>query len=124
LTGVTRYIKERKPDLKCVMADPYGSTMGGGEPGCYSIEGIGNTFMPETFDKRLVDEVIKIKDDEAVLEVRRLALQEGILADSSSGAALAAVRRVAESKAAEHGAANIVVILPDRGDRYFSKHLL
>jgi cysteine synthase A len=119
LTGVARYLKERNPDVKCVMADPVGSTMGGGEPGCYAIEGIGNTFLPETFDKKLVDEVIKVNDDEAILEVRRLAAQEGILAGSSSGAALTAARRVAE-----RGAANIVVILPDRGDRYFSKNLL
>ena len=119
LTGVARYIKERKPDVRCVMADPVGSTMGGGEPGCYAIEGIGNTFMPETMEMSLVDEVIKVKDEEAVSEVRMLAAKEGILAGSSSGAALSAAR-----KAAQRGPGNIVVLLPDRGDRYFSKHLL
>lgn len=118
LTGIARYIKEKKPDTACIMADPIGSTMGGGEAGCYAIEGIGNTFMPDTMDMSLVDEVIKVRDDEAVAEARRLACGEGILAGSSSGAALAAARKVAQR---EPG--HIVVLLPDRGDRYFSKHL-
>jgi cysteine synthase len=120
LSGVVKYIKEKKPSVKCVLADPFGSTIGGGEAGCYSIEGIGNTFMPETMDMALVDEVIKIEDDEAVTEVRRLAAKEGILAGSSSGAALTAARKIA----ARIESGNIVVILPDRGDRYFSKNLL
>lgn len=119
ITGIVRYIKEKKPDIKCVLADPYGSTMGGGIAGCYSIEGIGNTFMPETMDMSLVDEVIKVNDGDAIKEVRSLAAREGIIAGSSSGAALSAAR-----KAAQESGGNIVVILPDRGDRYFSKHLL
>lgn len=120
LTGIARYLKERIPSLKCVMADPYGSTMGGGEAGCYAIEGIGNTFMPETMDISLVDEVIKVRDQEALDEVRLLAAKEGILAGSSSGAALTAARKTA-ARAPEDS--NIVVVLPDRGDRYFSKNL-
>jgi Cysteine synthase len=120
LTGIARFLKERIPALKCVMADPYGSTMGGGEAGCYAIEGIGNTFMPETMDLSLVDEVIKVRDQEALDEVRLLAAKEGILAGSSSGAALTAARKTA-AQAAE--GSNIVVVLPDRGDRYFSKNL-
>lgn len=119
ITGAARYIKEKKPDVKCVMADPVGSTMGGGNPGCYAIEGIGNTFMPETMDMSLVDEVVKVNDDEAVSEVRRLAASEGILAGSSSGAALAAARKIARRVTG-----NIIVLFPDRGDRYFSKNLL
>ncbi len=120
LTGAARYLKEKLPRLQCVMADPFGSTMGGGEPGCYAIEGIGNTFMPETMDMNLVDRVIKVKDEEATAEVRLLAAKEGILAGSSSGAALSATRKAADF--AENGS-NIVIILPDRGDRYFSKNL-
>ena len=120
LSGVARFLKEKLPALKCVMADPHGSTMGGGEPGCYSIEGIGNTFMPETMDMSLVDSVIKVSDREAVEEARLLAAKEGILAGTSSGAALTAARKAAVS--AEKGS-SIVVILPDRGDRYFSKNL-
>ena len=120
LSGAGRYLKEKKPSVRIVMADPYGSTMGGGEPGCYSIEGIGNTFMPGTMDMSLVDEVIKIRDDEALEELRLLAAKEGVLAGTSSGAALSAARRAA-AKAPE--GSNLVVILPDRGDRYFSKHI-
>ncbi len=120
LTGVAKYLKERKKDVRIVMADPYGSTMGGGQPGCYAIEGIGNTFMPETMDMSLVDRVFKITDAEAVEELRRLAAQEGILAGTSSGAALSAARKAA---ALAPAGSNLAVILPDRGDRYFSKHI-
>lgn len=120
LTGAARFLKEKIPGLRCVMADPYGSTMGGGTPGCYAIEGIGNTFMPETMDIALVDRVVKVTDQEALGEVRLLAAREGILAGSSSGAALSAARKAAEE--AKEGN-NIVVILPDRGDRYLSKNL-
>lgn len=120
LSGVARYLKEQKPSVRCVMADPVGSTMGGGEAGCYAIEGIGNTFMPKTMDMKLVDFIVKVNDEEAIRETRLLATREGIVAGSSSGAALAAARKVAEDGAA----GNLVVILPDRGDRYFSKHLL
>lgn len=120
LSGAARYLKERKPELKVVMADPYGSTMGGGEPGCYAIEGIGNMFMPETMEMSLVDEVVKVGDEEAFGELRLLAAKEGILAGTSSGAALSAARKAAEK--APRGS-NLAVILPDRGDRYFSKHI-
>jgi cysteine synthase A len=120
LSGAARFLKEKIPQLKCVMADPCGSTMGGGDPGCYSIEGIGNTFMPKTMDMDLVDQVVKITDQEALREVRLLAAKEGILAGSSSGAALTAARQTAAT--AEKGS-RIVVILPDRGDRYLSKNL-
>jgi len=120
LSGIARYIKGENSSVKCILADPYGSTMGGGEAGCYAIEGIGNTFMPEAMDMTLVDKVIKVRDQEAIGEVRLLAAKEGILAGSSSGAALTAARKAAEL--APDGS-NIVVVLPDRGDRYFSKQL-
>lgn len=120
LSGVAKYIKEQNSRVKVIMADPLGSTMGGGEPGCYAIEGIGNTFMPATMDIALVDEVYKIKDEEAISEIRLLAAKEGILAGTSSGAALSAARKAA-GKVPE--GSNLVVILPDRGDRYFSKHI-
>lgn len=120
LSGVAKYLKEQNSAVKIIMADPVGSTMGGGKPGCYSIEGIGNTFMPHTMNMSLVDQVYKINDEEAVEELRLLAAREGVLAGTSSGAALSAVRKAAQE--APKGS-NIVVILPDRGDRYFSKHI-
>ena len=118
-SGIMKYLKEQNPDIKGILADPVGSTMGGGEHGDYNIEGIGNDFIADTMDMKLVDEVIKITDDDAFNGARYLASKEGIFAGSSSGAAFAAAKMLAESGAT----GNIVIVLPDRGDRYFSKHL-
>lgn len=118
-TGILRYLKEKNPDIKGILADPEGSTMGGGEHGDYNIEGIGNDFIADTMDMSLVDDVIKITDDEAFEMVNRLSHNEGIFAGSSSGAAMAAVMKLSEK--IEN--ANIVTVFPDRGDRYFSTHI-
>lgn len=118
-SGVLRYLKERDPEIKGVLADPVGSTMGGGEHGDYNIEGIGNDFIADTMDMRLVDNVIKVTDAEAFQYSRLLAEKEGIIAGSSSGAAMAAVLKLAE----KIDTGNIVTIFPDRGDRYFSAGL-
>lgn len=118
-SGVVKYLKERNPEIQGILADPVGSTMGGGEHGDYDIEGIGNDFIADTMDMSLVDQVVKITDTEAFDGARELARKEGIFAGSSSGAALAAAKKFA--LAGNQG--NFVIILPDRGDRYFSKHL-
>ncbi|MBR3046235.1 MAG: cysteine synthase family protein [Oscillospiraceae bacterium] len=118
-TGILRYLKEKNPQIRGILADPVGSTMGGGEHGDYNIEGIGNDFIAETMDMSLVDDVIKINDAEAFTAAKRLAKTEGIFAGSSSGAALAAVLKLTER--IESG--NIVTVFPDRGDRYFSTGL-
>lgn len=118
-TGVVKYLKEKNKDIKGILADPLGSTIGGGFEGCYDIEGIGNNFIPGTMDLQLVDEVVKISDEAAFDAVRKLAAKEGLIVGSSSGAALVAAIEI--SKKIEKG--NIVVILPDRGDRYFSKNI-
>jgi cysteine synthase A len=118
-TGISRYLKQKLPDIKAVLADPVGSTIGGGEHANYSIEGIGNDFIPKTLDMSLVDLIYKVNDEEAFHSSRELARREGIFAGSSSGAALAAALKLA--KDIDHG--NIVVVFPDRGDRYFSKNL-
>ena len=118
-SGVVKYLKEKNPSIKGVLADPYGSTIGGGEHFDYNIEGIGNDFIADTMDITLVDKVIKVTDDEAFKASRDLAKHEGILAGSSSGAALAAAIRLAE----EIDEGNIVTVFPDRGDRYLSKGL-
>lgn len=118
-SGVARYLKEKNPYVRAILADPIGSTMGGGPHGDYNIEGIGNDFIAETMDMSLVDEVIKISDDEAFSACKELAKREGVIAGSSSGAAF-----VAAQKAIKKGIrGNIVVLFPDRGDRYFSKGL-
>ena len=95
-SGVVKYLKEQNPGVVGVLADPYGSTIGGGEHFDYNIEGIGNDFIADTMDITLVDKVIKINDDEAFAASRNLAKHEGILAGSSSGAALAAALKLAE----------------------------
>lgn len=119
-SGVLAYLKEQDPSIQGVLADPEGSLMGGGdEHHDYNIEGIGNDFIPETMDMKLVDQVIKVKDAEAFQGARELAAREGILAGSSSGAALAAAQKLA----GQVGKVNIVILLPDRGDRYFSTGL-
>lgn len=118
-SGVVKYLKEQNPSIRGILADPVGSAMGGGEHADYDIEGIGNDFIADTMDMSLVDQVIKINDTEAFEGARKLALREGIIAGSSSGAALAAAEKLAASGAE----GNIAVILPDRGDRYFSEHL-
>ena len=118
-SGVVRYLKEQNPAIKGVLADPVGSTMGGGEHGDYNIEGIGNDFVADTMDMSLVDKVVKVDDNDAFTGARELAKKEGIFGGSSSGAALSAAKKLIDSGAR----GNIVVIFPDRGDRYFSKNL-
>ncbi len=118
-TGIVRYIKQQDPAVQGVLADPEGSTIGGGEHFDYNIEGIGNDFIPDTMDISLVDKVVKVNDREAFATVRDLARNEGIIAGSSSGAAMAAALKLA--KTLDRG--NIVVVFPDRGDRYFSTGL-
>ncbi len=120
ITGIAQYLKSKNPNIKIVLADPVGSILGGGESGTYKVEGIGNHFIPKIFDSSLIDDVEKIQDDEAMYFVRLLSKKEGVLAGSSSGAAVAgAVKQAYKAKEP----INIVVILPDRSDRYFSQHL-
>ncbi|MBO7485592.1 MAG: cysteine synthase family protein [Spirochaetaceae bacterium] len=125
--GIMRYLKEKNPEIKGVLADPVGSTMGGGEHGEYNIEGIGNDFIPETMDMTLVDKIIKINDSDAFEGARELARREGIFAGSSSGGAFSAAKKLTQEIAGKVTGTgktlNIVVVFPDRGDRYFSKGL-
>jgi cysteine synthase A len=118
-SGIMKHLKEKDTSIQGVLADPIGSIIGGGEHADYDIEGIGNDFIADTMDVSFIDKVIKINDDEAFEASRLLAKKEGILAGSSSGAALAASLKLADQ--IESG--NIVVVFPDRGDRYLSKGL-
>lgn len=118
-TGILRYLKEQNPAVRGILADPVGSTMGGGEHADYNIEGIGNDFIADTMDMSLVDDVVKVTDEEAFATARLLANTEGIFAGSSSGAAMAAVLKLTERVRS----GNIVTVFPDRGDRYFSTGL-
>ncbi|ELU5588213.1 cysteine synthase family protein [Clostridium perfringens] len=119
ISGVLKFLKENISEVKGILADPVGSIIGGGQCGTYKIEGIGNNFIPETMDMSLVDEVIKVNDEEAFGAVKLLAKKEGLIVGSSSGAAFAAALKLAE----KIYKGNIVTIFPDRGDRYFSTDL-
>ncbi|NLM12640.1 MAG: cysteine synthase family protein [Epulopiscium sp.] len=118
-TGVMKYLKEKNPSIKGVLADPYGSIIGGGACHAYRIEGIGNDFIPGNLEMNLVDDVEKISDEEAFGAVKDLAKKKGLLVGSSSGAVFAAA--IKQAKKMKKG--NIVMIFADRSDRYLSKNI-
>jgi len=118
VTGTVRYLRERKPDLVVVGADPEGSIYSGGQAGVrpYLVEGVGEDFWPQTFDPSTVDRWVTVSDRDAFLTTRRLAETEGILAGGSGGLALhAAFEVAAEVKDPE---AMVTVIIPDGGRIY------
>jgi cysteine synthase A len=119
ITGVAQYIKPLKPTFKAIAVEPEASpVLSGGTKGPHKIQGIGAGFIPEVLKLNLVDEIIKVKDDDAIQTARLLAKKEGILAGISSGAATWAALQVA--KRPENKGKTIVVILPDTGERYLS----
>ncbi len=121
ITGTVRYLRERKPELVVVGADPEGSIYSGGAENVrpYLVEGVGEDFWPQTFDASVVDRWVTVTDRDAFLTTRRLAQTEGILAGGSGGLALHAALEVAAD--VEDPQALIVVILPDGGRSYLSK---
>jgi len=118
ISGCARYLKERNPHTYIIAADPAGSVLSGDTPRSYKVEGIGEDFVPKTLNAQLIDEFIRVSDEESFNTARRLAKEEGILAGGSSGTALAAAIRYARRSNKEE---NIVVILPDTGRNYLSK---
>ncbi len=118
ISGAGRYLKERKPDLMVVGADPEGSVFSGDEPRPYLVEGIGEDFWPETFDREVVDRYIRVSDRDSFLTARAITRQEGILVGGSSGTALFAALEVARQL---DGDATLVVVFPDTGRNYLSK---
>jgi cysteine synthase A len=119
-TGVARYMKEHVPGVLAIAVTTQGSVLGGGEAGTHKVEGIGNNFVPETFDPAVCDEVIVVMDVDAFGTVKRLAAEAGVLAGSSGGAAVfaasAVARRLGEGK-------RVVTIIPDSAERYLSKKI-
>ncbi len=118
-TGIARAIKKLNPELLCFLVEPTGSILGGGAPGFYRLEGIGQReFIPPNLDRSMADEVIAISDQEAFATVRRLAATEGVLVGGSSGAAAAAALQVA-ARLGE--AKRVVTLFPDGAERYMSQ---
>jgi cysteine synthase len=119
ITGISEVIKEKKPGFRAIAVEPETSAvLSGGRPGPHKIQGIGAGFMPEVLRMDLIDEVIKVSNENAGLLMKRLAQEEGILAGISSGAAVWAAIEVAKRE--ENEGKMIVVILPDTGERYIS----
>lgn len=122
VSGAGRRLKEHKPEVRVVAVEPASSAvLSTGVAGKHRIQGIGAGFVPETYDAGVVDEVVRVGDDEAAAHARLLARQEGLLVGISSGAAYAAALRLA--RRAEHAGKTIVALLPDTGERYLSTGL-
>jgi cysteine synthase A len=122
ITGITDVIKSRKPEFKAIAVEPKDSpVLSGGKPGPHKIQGIGAGFVPDVFRRDLVDEIIKVEYEDAIVTARKLAKEEGILVGISSGAAAYAGLQVAARP--ENKGKQIVVILPDTGERYLSTEL-
>jgi cysteine synthase len=117
-TGLARYFKRLRPDVRAVLVEPQGSVWGGGPAGPHKVEGIGNSFWPGALDRAMVDEVATVSDDDAFAAVRALARREGLLVGGSAGAAAHAARTVAERM--PPGAA-VVTVFADGFERYLGK---
>ncbi len=122
ITGISEVIKKRKPSFKTIAVEPDASAvLSGDKPGLHKIQGIGAGFIPPVLNKEIIDEIIRVTNDDAGDTARRLAKSEGILAGISSGAAVWAACEVAKRK--ENKDKLIVVIIPDTGERYLTTWL-
>ncbi|MFA5176971.1 MAG: pyridoxal-phosphate dependent enzyme, partial [Candidatus Omnitrophota bacterium] len=122
ITGIAEALKKKKASIKAIAVEPEDSAvLSGGRPGAHKIQGIGAGFIPGVLNLKIVDEVIRVSNDDAMQTARRLAKEEGILAGISSGAAVWAALEAGARK--ENKGKLIVVILPDTGERYLSTGL-
>ncbi|MCK9197898.1 MAG: pyridoxal-phosphate dependent enzyme, partial [Syntrophales bacterium] len=122
ITGVAEVIKKRKPSFQSIAVEPETSpVLSGGQPGPHKIQGIGAGFVPQVLNREIIDEVIRVSNENAGIVARRLAREEGILIGISSGAALWAALEVAKRQDSQGKL--IVVVLPDTGERYLSTWL-
>ncbi len=122
ICGTAKKLKEKNPNIKCVAVEPYSSqVLGGCQAGSHKIQGIGANFRPQNFDGDLTDEIIAVKNEDAIITARNLGTKEGILAGFSGGANVFAAIEL--SKRPENKDKLIVTVLPDCGDRYLSSEL-
>ena len=122
ITGIAEVLKKRKTDFKAIAVEPYDSpVLSGGKPGPHKIQGIGAGFVPGVLNAGLIDEIIKVKNEDAIETTRILAREEGIFSGISSGAAVKAAIEVGKRKESKDKL--IVIILPDTGERYLSTEI-
>ena len=123
ITGVSEVIKPRRPGFKAIAVEPKASpVLSGGKPGPHKIQGIGAGFVPDVLNRKIIDEIIQVSNEDAIATAQRLAREEGILCGISSGAALWAALEV--SRRLENKGKLVVVLLPDTGERYLSTALV
>ncbi len=122
LQGIGMYLKEKNPDTKVIAVEPKDvSALLGDEPGLHQIQGIGDGFIPEVLDTKMIDGVVEVSDDDAINTTRELARVQGLMCGTSSGANIWAAMQMAKKYGADK---TIVTVLPDRMERYFSTGLL
>ena len=122
ITGTGEYVKSQNPNIKVVAVEPTDSAvLSGGRPGPHKIQGIGAGFIPAVLNTEIYDEIIRVDNDAAIETAKKIAKKEGILVGISSGAAVFAAMELAKRE--EYAGKNIVVLLPDSGDRYYSTQL-
>ena len=122
ITGVSTYIKERKPSFQAIAVEPAESpVLSGGQPGSHPIQGIGAGFVPKVLNLAMIDEIFQVNGEKAMETARRVAREEGMLVGISGGAAMYAALEVARRP--ENAGKTVVVLLPDTGERYLSTPL-